>query len=122
MDKQSDLVVDSKLDTQFHSRYTVHVYREVCNDSERRVVQRQEYWRPISEIGAGAYGRVWLEKCVHGQRDIETRAVKKVSLRPLRNGKQIDFSRELEAIAKFSHDKASSEPLSIAFRKHLLTP
>lgn len=120
MERHSDLILDSKLDTRFDSGFTVHVYREVPTNLERRVVQREEYWRRVSPIGAGAYGNVWLEKCVQGQRDVETRAVKQVSTRPLRNGRQIDFSRELEAIAKFSHDKVSSKPRSIASGKHLL--
>lgn len=107
MDRRSDQIRDSKLDTRFDAGFTIHTYREVLTSLERRVVQRQEYWRRESRIGAGAYGCVWLEKCIHGHRDVELRAVKEVSTKPLRNGKQINYSRELEAIAKFSHKKVS---------------
>ena len=107
MDRRSDLIRDSKLDTRFDPGFTVHIYREAPTGSERRVVQRQEYWRRESRIGGGAFGCVWLEKCVQGHRDVELRAVKQVSTKPLRSGKRIEYSRELEAIAKFSHDKVS---------------
>lgn len=120
MNRHSDLVLDSKLDTRFDSGFTVHIRREVSTSLERRVVQREEYWRRVSSIGAGAYGSVWLEKCVQGQQDVEARAVKYISMRPLRNGRQIDFSRELEAIAKFSHKKVNLKPHSITFGKQLL--
>jgi hypothetical protein len=111
MDRHSDLVLDSKLDTRFEPGLTVHTYRQLSTDSARRmVVHRQEYWRQISRIGSGAYGSVWLEKCVQGHQDVEVRAVKEVSTRPLRSGRQIDYDRELEAVAKFSHDKVSPKP------------
>ena len=84
------------------------------------MVQREEYWRQVSRIGSGAYGSVWLEKCVQGHRDVEVQAVKEVSTRPLRSGLQIDYSRELEAIAKFSHDKVSSETRLTAIGLQLL--
>lgn len=122
MDKQSDLILDSKLNTRFESEFTVHIYRQVSTGSERRlVVQREEYWRrQTSPIGSGAYGSVWLEKCEHGQQEVEVRAVKEVSTRPLRSGRQVDYSRELEAIAKFSHHKVSLKFHYIAFRMQLL--
>ena len=110
MDEHSDLVLDSKLETRFESGYIVHSYQQVSNDSERRVVvQREEYWRPIEHIGSGAYGSVWLEKCVQGHQDVELRATKKVSRRPLRSGREIDYSRELTALARFSHDEVSTK-------------
>jgi hypothetical protein len=107
MNRRSDLIWDSKLDTRFDPGFTVHTYREVLTSSERRVVQRQEYWHRESRVGGGEYACVWLEKCMHGHRDVELQAVKEVSTKPLRGGRQIKYSRELEAIAKFSHDKVS---------------
>ena len=110
MDKHSDLILDSKLNTRFESGFTVHSYRQVSHNSERRVVvQREEYWRQVQHIGSGAYGSVWLEECVQGHRDVEFRAIKKVSTRPLRSGRVIDYSQELKAVAKFSHDKVSTK-------------
>ena len=108
MDRHSDLIRDSELDTRFEPGFTVHTYREVQTSSERRLMQRHEYWCRVSEIGGGAYGRVWLEKCVQGHgRDSEARrAVKEVKLQS--GGRQINYSRELEAIAKFSHHKVGT--------------
>ncbi|KIW24675.1 uncharacterized protein PV07_10377 [Cladophialophora immunda] len=105
MDRQSDLILDSKLETQFESSFTVHTYREICAISERRVI-RKEYWHRESHIRNGAYGGVWLEKCVQGHRDVQMRAVKQLSIKPSRNAERIDYSRELQAIAKFSHEKS----------------
>jgi serine/threonine protein kinase len=110
MDKHSDLILDSKLNTRFESVFTVHSYREVSHNAERRVVvQREEYWRQIEHIGSGAYGSVWLEKCVQYHRDGALRAIKKVSTRPSRSGREKDYSQELKAVAKFSHDKVSTK-------------
>ncbi|KIX02554.1 uncharacterized protein Z518_08495 [Rhinocladiella mackenziei CBS 650.93] len=105
MDRRSDLIRDSELDALFNTEFTVHTYREASASWGGRVVQRQEYWRRVSRIGRGAYGSVWLGKCVRGRQDIEWRAVKQVSTKPLSSGRRIDYSRELEAIAKFSHHK-----------------
>ena len=114
MDRYSDLLLDSKLNTRFDSGLTVHFYRQVSNNSERRVVvQREEHWLQIQQIGSGAYGSVWLEKCVQGQQGVELRAIKKVSTRPLRSGIQIDYSQELKAITKFSHEKVSPKIIEL---------
>jgi hypothetical protein len=119
MDKQSDLIQDSKLDTWFDSGFTVHVYQEVSTSSGRKVELRKEYWRRVSLVGAGSYGRVWLEKCVQGHRDVEIRAVKQVSIRPLGTGTHIDYGRELEAIAKFSHNKVSAKYYRSSLAKYI---
>jgi hypothetical protein len=42
---------------------------------------------------------------VKGQRDVEFRAVKQISTAAHRRSKPVNYSRELEAIAKFSHQK-----------------
>jgi hypothetical protein len=107
MDRHSDLITDSKLDTRFDSGYTVHTYREHTPGLQRGVVLREEVWLRKSQVGRGAYGEVWLENCIRGNRGVDVRAVKQVSTKPLDSGKPIDYSRELEAIAKFSHNKVS---------------
>ena len=95
-----DLVRDSKLDTQFHPEYTKHVYYE--SGPRQRTVRREECWKRKRYISGGSYGSVWLEHCVMGQSEVEFRAVKMIpKLQP--TSKLIDYNRELEAIAKFSH-------------------
>src|SRR5438270_190875 len=58
MDRHSDLILDSKLDTRFDSGFTVHIHREVSTNSERRVVQREEYWRRVSPFLEEAAGDI----------------------------------------------------------------
>lgn len=52
-------------------------------------------------LGKGSYGVVYQEP---RQGSDKVRAVKEVS-KNVAAGEQLDFYRELEAIAKFSHDK-----------------
>lgn len=107
MARVSDLIRDSRLETFFLpdcSVETVHTYRESDISSRRRVVARSEHWKRLSKIGGGAYGSVWLEKCIKDshQRNLQSlRAVKQIDV-DTRSG-PIDYNRELEAIAKFSH-------------------
>ncbi|KAF2470434.1 kinase-like protein [Lindgomyces ingoldianus] len=96
-----DLVKDSKIETQFHSGYTRHIYSEADPTSGQRVIERKEYWKREKLIGRGGFGSVWLEKCVKGKHEAELRAVKQLQ----KPDKTKEFFRELEAMAKFSHPK-----------------
>ena len=111
MDRLPDLVRDSKLETRLSTGSTVHTYYETDPKSLRRIVPRDEHWQRQSIIGGGSYGRVWLEKCIQGQRDVEFRAVKQISTAIRRRSKPINYNRELEAIAKFSHQKVRPKAL-----------
>jgi calcium/calmodulin-dependent protein kinase I len=105
----TDLVRDSKLDTSFtgedvvcHTSYTFHPR----NRNNRIVVE--EKWKVERYLGRGGFGQVDLQKCVQGPKESELRAVKKIIKDPYDDEtKKINYDRELEAIAKFSHDKAS---------------
>ncbi|KAF7510469.1 hypothetical protein GJ744_006315 [Endocarpon pusillum] len=66
----------------------------------RRRVLEQETWKREEWLGQGGFGVVWSERCIHGGRKGELRAVKKVP-----KPKSGDYHRELEAIALFSHTK-----------------
>lgn len=103
MARLPDLVRDSKLETEILDNYVVHTYYESDPISRRRVVPRVEQWRRRRLIGEGSYGSVWMEECIKGQRDIQVRAVKKIAAPTRQHSKPIDYNRELEAIAKFSH-------------------
>ena len=103
MARLPDLVRDSKLETHFlHGNIaeTVHTYNEPDPTSQRRLVSRSEHWQRQTRIGGGGFGSVWLEKCTKGHRDIQVRAVKRIEI-----SARVDYNRELEAIAKFSHRK-----------------
>ena len=99
-----DLVRDSQLVTEVHAKYFVHRYDELDLENGARNIIRKEYWRRQKLIGTGAYGQVWLEKCIKGGSGREFRAVKEIT-KPSSMRKQDQYNRELEAIAKFSHKR-----------------
>ncbi|KAK8041598.1 hypothetical protein PG994_014605 [Apiospora phragmitis] len=76
----SDLVKDSRLDTETLETCIQHVFYETGRTAHERHVCRTEQWVRQSFLGRGAYGTVHLE-----------------------NGEELDYARELEAIAKFSN-------------------
>jgi hypothetical protein len=113
----SDLVRDSKLETAFYENYTQHVYCVSGADPRQRKIRKEERWERREYLGTGTFGTVWLEKLVTDGSEEKYRAIKEIR-KEMRKGMQqsgvIDYSRELEAIAKFSHQKVreSSLPLS----------
>ncbi|CAI7591897.1 unnamed protein product [Penicillium glandicola] len=103
MSRVSGWVLDSKLETHFPpgSKYeTVHTYYEQESLSQRPT-KKSEHWQRERKIGGGGFGEVWLERCIKGKNTgYHVRATKQMEVR-----RQIDYARELEAIAKFSHRK-----------------
>lgn len=97
-----DLVRDSKLETIFHETTTEHKYIEA--GGSRRRVHRYEHWKREKQLGHGAYGQVWLERCTESANQGSVRAVKVVRKRE-RSSHAVDYNRKLEAVAKFSHPK-----------------
>ncbi|KUM60481.1 hypothetical protein ACN42_g6647 [Penicillium freii] len=99
-----DWVFDSKLETHFPpgGKYeTVHTYYEQESISQRPI-KKSEHWQREKKIGDGGFGEVWLERCTKGNsHGHDVRAIKQMEVR-----RQVDYGRELEAIAKFSHTKA----------------
>lgn len=114
MARLPDLVRDSKLETRFlpdFSVETVHTYHE---PTQRRVVSVSEHWKRQRKIGGGGYSTVWLENCPKASRHgVQVRAVKQIET----GGRfaRIDFNRELEAIAKFSHPKVCDNSSCLSF-------
>ncbi|VUC24930.1 unnamed protein product [Clonostachys rosea] len=105
----SDLVRDSKLETAFapNGQVVRHVSYVTNPRMRRRRVRKEEIWERQSELGSGAFGRVWLEKCLTGDDIGKLRAVKEITkLQRQSRSSEIDYNRELEAIAKFSHKKS----------------
>jgi hypothetical protein len=125
MARISDLIRDSKLETYFlpdSGVETVHKFQESDPTSGLRLVTRSEHWQRQKRIGGGGFASVWLEKCTKGGRpgstaqDGAVRAVKQIDT-DTRLG-SIDFNRELEAIAKFSHPRVSPPKGSFIMRKY----
>jgi hypothetical protein len=102
----SDLVRDSKIDTEFLGSYIQHVFHEAGQSADKRLVRREERWVRQGYLGQGAYGTVYLEQR-DGQGTTEVRAVKEVK-KCIVVGQELDYFRELEAIMKFSHPRVGS--------------
>ncbi|KAF7558250.1 hypothetical protein G7Z17_g92 [Cylindrodendrum hubeiense] len=105
----SDLVVDSKIEATWdpEAKHTTQIRTAVGVSARRRRLKTEEKWERKRRLGRGAYGTVWLEKCIEssGPRNGESdlRAVKEIHKLP--NVSTSEFHRELEAIAKFSHER-----------------
>ena len=104
MSSSSDLVIDSKLDTEIHPNFIHHVYHVSGSTPWERKITREERWVKGKTLGHGGFGTVWLEKCVIGDRQGTVRAVKAIS-KMSRPSMVVDYSRELEAMAKFSNQR-----------------
>ncbi|KAF2663024.1 kinase-like protein [Lophiostoma macrostomum CBS 122681] len=103
----SDLVRDSKLKTYITGDVTRHVIESSGRHPRQRRVRKEQTWRRAGRLGEGAFGTVWKEVLEAGESDIKARAVKVVRKRENRS-KLVNYSKELEAIAKFSHPKYNS--------------
>ncbi|KAJ6440644.1 C2HC5 finger protein [Purpureocillium lavendulum] len=98
----SDLVRDSKLETEVLASCFQHVFYDTGKSALERRVRREERWVRKTFIGRGAYGSVYLEECDRGGGDKTLRAVKEIK-KSVAPGDDLDYTRELEAVAKFSH-------------------
>jgi len=67
----------------------------------------EERWERGRNLGTGSFGTVWLEKLIAENSEEKYRAVKEIR-KGVQRSKAIDYSRELEAIAKFSHQKVQN--------------
>ncbi|CAM1507760.1 Fc.00g046080.m01.CDS01 [Cosmosporella sp. VM-42] len=99
----SDLVRDSKIETESLGSYIRHVFHEAGRSVGERLVRREERWVRQKYLGQGTYGTVYLEKSEDGAGD-RLRAVKEVK-KFVVLGQELDYARELEAIMKFSHPR-----------------
>lgn len=102
---QSDLVKDSRLEINIFEDYTQHVFWTRGAAPGRRKRRTEERWKRCKLIGAGAFGQVWLEAC-EGDDESKLRAIKIIQKKPP-GEHSVDCATELEAIAKFSHEKVS---------------
>ncbi|KAF2967847.1 hypothetical protein GQX73_g5786 [Xylaria multiplex] len=104
----SDLVQDLRLETSISpDGDTQHTYMHSEPDSGERAVLVTENWKQSRLLGRGGFGSVWLETCISGPRQGEFRAVKEIKKQDISADFTIDYSRELQAVAKFSHRKVA---------------
>jgi len=107
----SDLIRDSKLETTFCKGYTQHVYYVSGDNPRQRMIRKEECWEGCGNLGSGAFGTVWLEKLITDNSEEKYRAIKGIK-KGIHQSGAIDFSHELEAIAKFSHQKVQESSIS----------
>jgi serine/threonine protein kinase len=74
-------------------------------------MRKEERWERRGNLGSGTFGTVWLEKLITDNSEEKYRAVKEIK-KDIRQSGAIDYSRELEAIAKFSHQKVRRSSIS----------
>lgn len=121
MPPTSDLVRDSKLETKFCLGYTQHVYHVSGDNPRQRKKRIEERWERRRILGTGGYGTVWLEKLATENDEEKYRAVKEIR-KGVQLPKAIDYSRELEAIAKFSHQKVRESSAFVLYFHFPLPP
>lgn len=107
MPPASDLVRDSKFETEFIGEDTQHILYQSTKGSEQEKIRVEELWKRVRKIGDGTYGKVWLEACCKGPRAGELRAVKEIP-KIQANQVETDYTKELEAITTFSQAKVST--------------
>lgn len=98
----SDLVADTKIRVEFDSEFT---YRFTIQSGGRlRRREKKEAWRAEKALGEGASGSVWLHRCHVDGTGAELQAVKRIDKAKMAS-QELDWQKELEAIAKFSQRK-----------------
>ncbi|KAM7213475.1 kinase-like domain containing protein [Rhypophila decipiens] len=102
----SDLVRDSKIETEVLETWTKHVFYTPGSSAKERQVRKEEKWVRDAYLGQGAFGTVHRERCEEGERKDTVRAVKEIKKRVMA-GEELDYNRELEAIVKFSNPRYS---------------
>ncbi|CAI7577864.1 unnamed protein product [Penicillium discolor] len=100
---RSELVRDMELPTKFYPDSTHHYSYQPDYSSTGARYNRKEIWKKDKMLGRGAFGMVWLERCLSGN-IVKLRAVKIIAKDP-NPLHQRYCDQELDAIAKFSQMK-----------------
>jgi len=79
--------------------------------ARQRSLKTEEIWERKHTLGQGAFGTVWLEECITGAGSAGAGRDPKAALRAVKVVRKTpdvsvsELYRELEALAKFSHDR-----------------
>ena len=104
METLSDLVRDWKLESIVEDDSTLQI-RHVSDAAAGLWRQRvEERWNRTRELERGSFGVVWLEECTSGPSNGQLRVVKELR-KQRRSMPPAYYSKELEAIAKFFHER-----------------
>ena len=117
----SDLVADTKLRVEFFDdqTYRFTIQSGITTGRFVRRKERCDVWKTEQKLGDGTSGNVWLHRCLTSRGQAEVQAVKTIDKRQMA-AQEIDYHRELEAIAKFSLQKVRVILVSLLHR-HALT-
>src|SRR5438034_987774 len=107
----SDFVRDSKLEITFYEKYMQHIYYVSGANPHQRKMRKKEDWEKYGNLGTSTFGTVWLEKLITDNSEEKYRAIKEIR-KGMQQSRAIDYSYELEAIAKFSHQKVQRSSIS----------
>ena len=113
-----DLLDHYKLEAEVFPEHTLHVVYKINRArGERERIEKQ--WKRMESIGEGTFGQVWRE--LHCQEDgyREVRAVKAIAKQRIR-AYNVDFKKELLALAKFSKPEVPEIPAIFATRLTLI--
>lgn len=99
----SDFVQDWQIPTTFLPDGIQHKLWRRSRSGGRRRTPREETWRRERELGCGSFGQVHLERSISGPNKGRLRALK--AIRKDVALPAVDYGRELQAAAKFSHDR-----------------
>ena len=104
-----DLLDHFKLEAEIFPEYTLHItYQANRTRGVREKVERR--WKRMERIGEGAFGQVWRELLCQSGNSQEARAVKVVDKQRMRMY-NVDFKKELLALAKFSKNEVLDTPI-----------
>lgn len=90
----------------------VRLNAEVTSDSHDVYTRHDQngivvVWKRGKKLGEGGFGAVYREECIEGQEWGKLRAVKIIQKLSSGNATVVDYSQELEAIARFSQPQVS---------------
>ena len=106
MDPSLDLVDFFRLEADFRPGSTRHTTFKSDRAHGKRKVKVVTIWSRKQHLGHGSYGRVWLETAEDGSERAVKEIAKEMCLR-----EQIDYKRELAAMAKLSRVSSFTCPL-----------
>ena len=102
------LVLISRIEAKFTREK--QVTQQTCHIPRlgKRDLKEEQQWQRKEQLGRGGFGYVYLEQCTLGSSVGQVRAVKEI-----RKRKDVDYMRELEALATFSFPQVGDKIYSV---------
>ncbi|KAA6413402.1 MAG: CAMK kinase [Lasallia pustulata] len=110
----SDLLAHFKLEAEISPTHTSHISYRNDHARGRRKEKVEKRWYKDKVLGHGSFGEVCLEVCRQGDNIVDTRAVKRIEKVKMRSW-EVDYERELLALAKFSKLQDKEEDVLVKF-------